>query len=111
MNRLLIILNTYKSLGVIPDPDNFEAIVSILEELNFKKDESSVTRMTRKELSEWLIQFIRKNRGTTGTKLPNTSTRLLKLNNKATDKLLKLRFGTNGDIRNFEDDFDDLHND
>ena len=110
MNRLLIILNTYKSLGVIPDPDNFEAIVSILEALNFRKDESSTSSMTRSEISEWLIQFIRKNNNSTNEKFPGAESQLYKLNHKATNKLLRLRFGTEGNIRNFEDDFDDLHN-
>lgn len=111
MNRLLVILNTYKSLGVIPDPDNFEAIVSILEELNFRKDESSGVKMTRKEISDWLIQFIKTNNHSTGSLSQDPSDFFFKLNNAATNRLLKLRLGSNGKIRHFEDDFDDLHND
>lgn len=111
MNRLIIMLNTYRSLGVIPDPDNFEAIINILEELNFKKSESSTAPLTRKEISDWLIQFIKKNDKGVAPQFPDISALLAKLNNKTANKLLRLRFGNGGEFRNFEGDFDDLHND
>lgn len=108
MNKLATILSTYKSLGVIPDPSNFEAIVSIFQELNFRKDASSMESMSRTEITNWLVEFIQSNvTHPIRTEKTATSAGVVKLPNTGTNKLLSLRLGTKGDIRNYTDDYDD----
>lgn len=110
MNRLVVILNTYKSLGVIPDPENFEAIINILQELKFKRDDNSGIEMTRKEIADWLVKFIKSRDGMEGKDFASFVNVSLKLNSSYTTRLAKLRLGSGANMRNFEDDFDDLHN-
>ncbi|MGN6439306.1 MAG: hypothetical protein ACTHMM_22380 [Agriterribacter sp.] len=108
MNRLFVILNTYRSLGVIPDPENFEAIINILQELKFKKDDNSGEEMTRKEIADWLVKFVKSKDGMEGKDFASFVNVSLKLNSSYAARLAKLRSGPDKKNRNFEDDFDDL---
>lgn len=107
MNKLATILSTYKSLGVIPAPSNFEAVVSILQELNFRKETASMESMSRAEVAEWLVDFIQSNK-TQKVEKAITTTEVVPLVNTGTNRLLSLRMGTKGDIRDYNDDYDDM---
>lgn len=107
MNKLATILSTYKSLGTIPDPTNFEAVLSIFQELNFRKDFHSTESMSRAELADWLVQFIQANK-THKAETAYTRSDVVKLPNTGANKLLTMRLGTKGDLRDYTDDYDDL---
>lgn len=106
MNKLATILSTYKSLGVIPDPSNFDAIVSIFQELNFRKDPTCTHSMSRTDIANWLVTFIQSN-GFRKEELTQNETGTVNLPNAGTNKLITLRLGSKGDIRNYTDDYDD----